>query len=99
MKMQSPNLTKEEKELGKVRNVPKYSTDLNEAFKVVSEIQAIGYTFGLGDPYMPYDNPGSQWMAVFANFKDDSIMDFGDTAAEAICNAALKVMEHKKNET
>lgn len=94
--MQSPELTKEEKEYGTVRNVPKYSTDLNAAFEVITILQGMGYTFGLGDPYMPYDNPGSQWTATFANFntKSYSITDFGDTAAEAICNAALRVMEY-----
>ena len=78
--------------------IPRYSADIEEAWRVVEEMRTRTYTLELYSPgALVNDEMGiyshSGWRAVFMSWKRISELragdDTGETAAHAICLAAL----------
>jgi len=70
---------------------PHYSTDIAAAWTVVERVIALGYHFAT-DYDAELSKHDYEWTATVGNYKGVHAHEYGDTAPEAICRAALKAL-------
>ncbi len=83
-----PDSTGKEEDL---RSVPDYSRSINVAWYLVKEMKRSGYSCEVQETEVL-----TVPTAAFAKGKHSAFVNDSDTAAEAICRAALKVIEMER---